>query len=151
MYKTMPKFTVTGLNESERLVQVFGSENLKTVSGIVRKTEKLVNEIIADFDLYKMYLKGVYYVVICDNLNNDNIVYRRKLSDIIDGADGVVLLEKALEQKLRFAKEDPKYYTYLTRTLNEKCFLELRSWHVSLNELCLKIEKVISEYISNGS
>ncbi len=151
MYKTMPKFTVTGFNESERLVQVFGSENLKTVSGIVRKTEKLVNEIIADFDLYKMYLKGVYYVVICDNLNNDNIVYRRKLSDIIDGADGVVLLEKALEQKLRFAKEDPKYYTYLTRTLNEKCFLELRSFNVSLNELCLEIEKVINEYISNGS
>ncbi len=66
MYKTMPKYTVTGLNESERLVQVFGSENLKTVSGIVRKTEKLVNRIIADFNLYNMYLKGVYYVVICD-------------------------------------------------------------------------------------
>ena len=151
MYKTMPKFTVTGLNESERLVHVFGSENLKTVSGIVRKTEKLVNEIIADFDLYKMYLKGVYYVVICDNLNNDNIVYRRKLSDIIDGANGVFMLEKSLEQKLRFAKEDPRYYTYLTKLLNEKCFLELRSYNISLNELCLKIEKVISEYISKGS
>ena len=143
------KYTITGKDTNLVLVTVFGSENLKTVSGVVRKAEKFINSICEDFDLYSLYLKNVYYVTIQDNVKNE-IIYRNKLSDIIDNSNGSILLEKSLIEKYKFIKEDPHYYLYIPEILNKKCFLELRSYHISLNEICLKIENVISDYISNN-
>ena len=56
------KYTITGKDTNLVLVTVFGSENLKTVSGVVRKAEKFISSICEDFDLYSLYLKNVYYV-----------------------------------------------------------------------------------------
>ena len=143
------KYTITGKNTEMVLVTVFGSENLKTVSGVVRKAEKFINSICEDFDLYSLYLKNVYYVTIQDNVKNETI-YRNKLSDIIDNSNGSILLEKSLTDKYQFIKEDPHYYLYIPEILNKKCFLELRSYNISLNEICLKIEKTINEYNNNN-
>lgn len=143
------KYTITGKDADLILVTVFGSENLKTVSGVVRKAEKFICSICEDFDLYSLYLKNVYYVTIQDNVKNETI-YRNKLSDIIDNSNGSILLEKSLIEKYKFIEEDPHYYLYIPEILNKKCFLELRSYNISLNEICLKIENVISDYISNN-
>ena len=143
------KYTITGKDTEMILVTVFGSENLKTVSGVVRKAEKFINSICEDFDLYSLYLKNVYYVTITDNVT-DRVIYKNKLSDIIDSANGSILLEKSLTEKYKFIEEDPHYYLYLPEILNKRCFLELRSYNISLNEICLKIENVISDYISNN-
>ena len=143
------KYTITGKDTDLILVTVFGSENLKTVSGVVRKAEKFINSICEDFDLYSLYLKNVYYVTITDNVT-DRVIYKNKLSDIIDNSNSSILLEKSLIEKYKFIKEDPHYYTYLPEILNKRCFLELRSYNISLNEICLKIENVISDYISNN-
>ena len=143
------KYTITGKDTEMILVTVFGSENLKTVSGVVRKAEKFINSICEDFDLYSLYLKNVYYVIITDNVT-DRVNYKNKLSDIIDNSNGSILLEKSLTEKYKFIEEDPRYYTYLPEILNKKCFLELRSYNISLNEICLKIENVINDYISNN-
>lgn len=139
------KYTITGKDADLILVTVFGSENLKTVSGVVRKTEKFINSICEDFDLYALYLKNVYYVTITDNAKNE-IIYRNKLSDIIDNSNGSILLEKSLIEKYKFIAEDPHYYLHIPEILNKKCFLELRSYNISLNQICLKIEKVINDY-----
>ena len=145
------KYTITGKDTEMILVTVFGSENLKTVSGVVRKAEKFIGSICEDFDLYTLYLKNVYYVTIQDNVKND-VIYKNKLSDIIDNSNSSILLEKSLIEKFKFIEEDPHYYTYIPETLNKKCFLELRSYNISLNEICLKIEKTINDYnISNNS
>ena len=144
------KYTITGKDTEMILVTVFGSENLKTVSGVVRKAEKFINSICEDFDLYSLYLKNVYYVTIQDNIKQETI-YRNKLSNIIDNSNGSILLEKSLIEKYKFIKEDPHYYLYLPEILNKKCFLELRSYNISLNEICLKIEKAINDYISNNN
>ena len=143
------KYTITGKNTEMILVTVFGSENLKTISGVVRKAEKFICSICEDFDLYSLYLKNVYYVTITDNVT-DRVIYKNKLSDIIDSSNGSILLEKSLTDKYQFIKEDPHYYSYMPKILNKKCFLELRSYNISLNEICLKIENVISDYISNN-
>ena len=143
------KYTITGKNTEMVLVTVFGSENLKTVSGVVRKAEKFINSICEDFDLYSLYLKNVYYVTITDNVT-DRVIYKNKLSDIIDSSNGSILLEKSLTEKYKFIEEDPHYYLYIPEILNKKCFLELRSYNISLNEICLKIEKTINDYISNN-
>ena len=116
---------------------------------MVRKAEKFISSICEDFDLYSLYLKNVYYVTITDNVKNE-MIYRNKLSDIIDNSNGSILLEKSLIEKYKFIEEDPHYYTYLPEILNKRCFLELRSYNISLNEICLKIENVISDYISNN-
>ena len=139
------KYTITGKDTEMILVTVFGSENLKTVSGVVRKAEKFIGSICEDFDLYSLYLKNVYYVTIQDNVKND-VIYKNKLSDIIDNSNSSILLEKSLIEKYKFIKEDPHYYLYIPEILNKKCFLELRSYNISLNEICLKIEKTINEY-----
>ena len=139
------KYTITGKDTEMILVTVFGSENLKTVSGVVRKAEKFINSICEDFDLYSLYLKNVYYVTITDNVT-DRVIYKNKLSDIIDSSNGSILLEKSLIKKFKFIEEDPHYYLYIPEILNKKCFLELRSYNISLNEICLKIENVINEY-----
>jgi hypothetical protein len=139
------KYTITGKDADLILVTVFGSENLKTVSGIVRKAEKFISSICEDFDLYSLYLKNVYYVTITDNVT-DRVIYKNKLSDIIDNSNGSILLEKSLIEKYKFIEEDPHYYLYIPEILNKKCFLELRSYNISLNEICLKIEKTINEY-----
>ena len=145
------KYTITGKDTEMILVTVFGSENLKTVSGVVRKAEKFIGSICEDFDLYTLYLKNVYYVTIQDNVKND-VIYKNKLSDIIDNSNSSILLEKSLIEKFKFIEEDPHYYTYIPEILNKKCFLELRSYNISLNEICLKIEKTINDYnISNNS
>ena len=143
------KYTITGKNTEMILVTVFGSENLKTVSGVVRKAEKFINSICEDFDLYSLYLKNVYYVTITDNVT-DRVIYKNKLSDIIDNSNSGILLEKSLIEKYKFIEEDPHYYLYIPEILNKKCFLELRSYNISLNEICLKIEKTINDYISNN-
>lgn len=143
------KYTITGKDTNLILVTVFGSENLKTVSGVVRKAEKFISSICEDFDLYSLYLKNVYYVTITDNVT-DRVIYKNKLSDIIDSSNGSILLEKSLIEKYKFIAEDPHYYLYLPEILNKKCFLELRSYNISLNQICLKIEKVINDYISNN-
>ena len=143
------KYTITGKDADLILVTVFGSENLKTVSGVVRKAEKFISSICEDFDLYSLYLKNVYYVTITDNVT-DRVIYKNKLSDIIDNSNGSILLEKSLIEKYKFIEEDPHYYTYMPEILNKKCFLELRSYNISLNEICLKIEKVINDYVSNS-
>ena len=145
------KYTITGKDTEMILVTVFGSENLKTVSGVVRKAEKFIGSICEDFDLYTLYLKNVYYVTIQDNIKQETI-YRNKLSNIIDNSNSSILLEKSLIEKFKFIEEDPHYYTYIPEILNKKCFLELRSYNISLNEICLKIEKTINDYnISNNS
>ena len=143
------KYTITGKDADLILVTVFGSENLKTVSGVVRKAEKFINSICEDFDLYSLYLKNVYYVTITDNVT-DRVIYKNKLSDIIDNSNSGILLEKSLIEKYKFIEEDPHYYLYIPEILNKKCFLELRSYNISLNEICLKIEKTINDYISNN-
>ena len=143
------KYTITGKDTEMILVTVFGSENLKTVSGVVRKAEKFIGSICEDFDLFSLYLKNVYYVTITDNAT-DRVIYKNKLSDIIDNSNSSILLEKSLIKKIKFIEEDPHYYLYIPEILNKKCFLELRSYNISLNEICLKIEKVINEYISNN-
>ena len=143
------KYTITGKNTEMVLVTVFGSENLKTVSGVVRKAEKFINSICEDFDLYSLYLKNVYYVTITDNVT-DRVIYKNKLSDIIDSSNGSILLEKSLTEKYKFIEEDPHYYLYLPEILNKRCFLELRGYNITLNEICLKIENVINDYISNN-
>lgn len=144
------KYTITGKDTNLILVTVFGSENLKTVSGVVRKAEKFINSICEDFDLYSLYLKNVCYVTITDNIT-DRVIYKNKLSDIIDNSNGSILLEKSLTEKYKFIKDDPHYYLYIPEILNKKCFLELRSYNISLNEICLKIEKTINDYILNNS
>ena len=94
--KTTPHFTITGLNENGFLSHVFGSENLKTWIGIVKKTEKFITkDICQDFNLYNMYLTGVYYIKIEDNFTHETI-YKIKLSDLIDKSNGANLLEKSL-------------------------------------------------------
>ena len=143
------KYTIAGKDTNLVLVTVFGSENLKTVSGVVRKAEKFINSICEDFDLYSLYLKNVYYVTITDNVT-DRVIYKNKLSDIIDNSNSGILLEKSLIEKYKFIEEDPHYYLYLPEILNKKCFLELRSFDLSLNEICLKIEKTINEYNNNN-
>ena len=143
------KYTITGKDADLILVTVFGSENLKTVSGVVRKAEKFINSICEDFDLYSLYLKNVYYVTITDNVT-DRVIYKNKLSDIIDSSNGSILLEKSLTEKYKFIEEDPHYYLYLPEILNKRCFLELRGYNITLNEICLKIENVINDYISNN-
>ena len=143
------KYTITGKDTNLVLVTVFGSENLKTVSGVVRKAEKFINSICEDFDLYSLYLKNVYYVTITDNVT-DRVIYKNKLSDIIDNSNSSILLEKSLTEKYKFIEEDPHYYLYIPEILNKKCFLELRSYNISLNEICLKIEKTINDYILNN-
>ena len=143
------KYTITGKDTEMILVTVFGSENLKTVSGVVRKAEKFINSICEDFDLYSLYLKNVYYVTITDNVT-DRVIYKNKLSDIIDSSNGSILLEKSLTEKYKFIEEDPHYYLYLPEILNKRCFLELRGYNITLNEICLKIENVINDYISNN-
>ncbi len=144
------KYTITGKDTNLILVTVFGSENLKTVSGVVRKAEKFICSICKDFDLYALYLKNVYYVTIQDNVKND-VIYKNKLSDIIDSSNGSILLEKSLMNKFKFIQEDPHYYVHIPEIINKKCFLELRSYSISLNEICLKIEKTINDYILNNS
>lgn len=139
------KYTITGKDADLILVTVFGSENLKTVSGVVRKAEKFINSICEDFDLYSLYLKNVYYVTITDNVT-DRVIYKNKLSNIIDSSNGIILLEKSLIEKYKFIAEDPHYYLYIPEILNKKCFLELRSYNISLNQICLKIEKIINDY-----
>lgn len=143
------KYTITGKDTEMILVTVFGSENLKTVSGVVRKAEKFICSICEDFDLYSLYLKNVYYVTITDNVT-DRVIYKNKLSDIIDSSNGSILLEKSLMGKYKFIAEDPHYYLYIPEILNKKCFLELRSYNISLNQICLKIEKTINDYNSNN-
>ena len=113
--------------------------------------EKFISSICEDFDLYSLYLKNVYYVTITDNVT-DRVIYKNKLSDIIDNSNSSILLEKSLTEKYKFIEEDPHYYLYIPEILNKKCFLELRSYNISLNEICLKIEKAINDYnISNNS
>lgn len=143
------KYTITGKDTNLILVTIFGSENLKTVSGVVRKAEKFISSICEDFDLYSLYLKNVYYVTITDNVT-DRVIYKNKLSDIIDSSNGSILLEKSLMEKYQFIKDSPRHYLYIPEILNKKCFLELRSYNISLNEICLKIENVINDYISNN-
>ena len=118
------KYTITGKDTEMILVTVFGSENLKTVSGVVRKAEKFINSICEDFDLYSLYLKNVYYVTITDNVT-DRVIYKNKLSDIIDSSNGSILLEKSLTEKYKFIEEDHRYYTYLPEILKKKCYLLL--------------------------
>lgn len=144
------KYTITGKDTEMILVTVFGSENLKTVSGVVRKAEKFIGSICEDFDLYSLYLKNVYYVTIQDNVKNETI-YHNKLSDIIDSSNGSILLEKSLIEKYKFIAEDPHYYLYMPEILNKKCFLELRSFNPELNQICLKIEKTINDYNNNNN
>ena len=143
------KYTITGKDADLILVTVFGSENLKTVSGVVRKAEKFINSICEDFDLYSLYLKNVYYVTIQDNIKQETI-YRNKLSNIIDSSNSIILLEKSLIKKYKFIAEDPHYYLYMPEILNKKCFLELRSFNPELNQICLKIEKTINDYNNNS-
>ena len=150
MFKNTPHFTITGLNENGILSKVFGSENLKTWSGIVNKTEKFITkDICQDFDLYNLHLTGVYYIKIEDNLKHETI-YKIKLSDLIDRSNGVHLLEKSLTEKFKFINESPRYYTYIINVLNEKCFLELRGFNLGLNEICLKIENVLNDFLNNN-
>lgn len=141
------KYTITGKDADLILVTVFGSENSKTDSGVARKAEKFISSICEDFDLYSLYLKNVYYVTITDNIT-DRVIYKNKLSDIIDSSNGSILLEKSLIEKYKFIAEDPHYYLYMPEILNKKCFLELRGYSISLNQICLKIEKIINEYNS---
>lgn len=150
MFKTTPHFTITGLNENGILSKVFGSENLKTWIGMVKKTEKFISkDICKDFNLYNMYLTGVYYIKIEDNFEHETI-YKIKLSDLIDRSNGSHLLEKSLIEKFEFISNNPRYYTYMLKVLNEKSFLEIRGFNLGLNETCLKIENVLNEYISNN-
>lgn len=144
------KYTISGKDADLILVTVFGSENLKTVSGVVRKSEKFISSICEDFDLYSLYLKNVYYVTIQDNIKQETI-YRNKLSDIIDNSNSSILLEKSLIEKYKFIAEDPHYYLYMPEILNKKCFLELRSFNPELNQICLKIEKTINDYNNNNN
>lgn len=143
------KYTITGKNEDLILTEIFGSENLKTVLGVVRKTEKFICSICKDFDLYNLYLKNVYYIVITDN-NTNNVVYNRKLSDIIDSSNEINLLTDSLIQKFKFIEESPHYYVYMLKVLNTKCFLELRCFNIDLNKICLKIEKILNNYIAQN-
>lgn len=106
MFKNRPHFTITWLNENEKLTQVFGSENLKTFPGVIRKAEKFIT--------------------------------------------GVHLLEKSLIEKFKFINEGPRYYIHMLKVLNEKSFLELRGYNLGLNEICLKIENVLNEYLNNN-
>ena len=148
--KTTPHFTITGLNENEKLTQVFGSENLKTFPGVIRKAEKFITkDICRDFDLYNLYLTRVYYIHIEDNFTHETI-YKIKLSDLIDRSNGVHLLEKSLAEKFKFINESPRYYIHMLNVLNEKSFLELRGFNLGLNEICLKIENVLNEYLNNN-
>ena len=150
MFKTTPHFTITGLNENGILSKVFGSENLKTWSGIVNKTEKFITkDICQDFNLYNMYLTGVYYIKINDNFKNETI-YKIKLSDLIDRSNGAHLLEKSLIEKFKFINDSPRYYIHMLTVLNEKCFLELRGFNLGLNEICLKIENVLNDFLNNN-
>ena len=150
MFKNTPHFTITGLNENEILSHVFGSENLKTWSGIVNKTEKFITkDLCKDFDLYNLHLTGVYYIKINDNFKNETI-YKIKLSDLIDRSNGAHLLEKSLAEKFKFINESPRYYIYMLKVLNKKCFLEIRGYNLGLNEICLKIENVLNEYLNNN-
>lgn len=144
------KYTITGKNEDLILTEVFGSENLKTVSGVVRKTEKFICSICKDFNLYNLYLKHVCYITITDNSTN-NVVYNRKLSDIIDSSNKINLLTDSLINKFQFIEEDPHYYLYVREVLNTKTFLELRAFNIDLNKICLKIEQVINNYIANNA
>ena len=96
-----------------------------------------------------MYLTGVYYIKIEDNFEHKTI-YKIKLSDLIDKSNGANLLEKSLIEKFEFISNNPCYYTYMLTVLNEKCFLELRGFNLGLNEICLKIENVLNEYLNNN-
>ena len=150
MFKNTPHFTITGLNKNGILSKVFGSENLKTFPGVIRKAEKFITkDICQDFNLYNLHLTGVYYIKIDDNFKHETI-YKIKLSDLIDRSNGSNLLEKSLIEKFEFINNNPRYYTYMLNVLNEKCFLEIRGYNLGLNQICLKIENVLNEYLNNN-
>ena len=149
MFKTTPHFTITGTNKNGVLSQVFGSENLKTFPGVIRKTEKFMNTIIQN-TCQNLYFQNVYYIIIEDNFNRHNIIYKRKLSDIIIECNGDIKFETQLKSIFKFIKESPEYYIHLPKEYNDDYMLELRSYNSSFNELCLQVENIINEYLNNN-